>query len=91
MEERQKIEDLDRAGDKVHRATSADALMMHYQGLFEDTAEGLDAELDDAALAEMGGDDVRQAEAMQALTSKVVRMQYLSKLQDECHSRTEVA
>ena len=65
-------------------------LMAHYQGLFEDAAEGLDAGLDAAAVAEVDGDDAQRAEVVRALTGKVVRMQYLSKLKDECHARIEV-
>ena len=93
MEERQRIEDLDEfagSGEADHRAASVDALMAHYQGLFEDAAEGLDAGLDAAAVAEVDGDDAQRAEVVRALTGKVVRMQYLSKLKDECHARIEV-
>ena len=66
-------------------ADAADTLMARYQGLLEDITEGLDESLDAVAAAH----DNKEA-ALHTLTSKVVRMQYLSKLQDECRTRIEV-
>ena len=84
MEERQKIEDLNGAEEE----DGADALMAHYQELFHNVIEGLDESLDAAAATR---DDNTQLEVeLRTLTSKVVRMQYLSKLKDECRALIEV-